>query len=136
MGRAIGLSILLTVLFARALFAQLPAGDPIALDLKNIPSIRPVQSYSQEEQRLLLELAFTYFTVLKENQVSLDSSLIYCARSLGVSRILVAGESFPGKIPVKDQAWFDEKTPAVGIKRLQAAQGSERLPLLVLLGAW
>jgi len=136
MGRAIALSILLTVVFARGLFAQLPAADSIAFDLKGIPTIRPLHTYNEGEQRLLLELAFTYFTVVKQNEVNLDSSLLYCARSLGVSRMLVVGEAFPVGIPDRDKTWFDDTSPSVGIKMLRTAKGRDRLPLLLLLGAY
>jgi hypothetical protein len=41
---------------------------------------RPASQYKESWQRLLLQLSSTYYTVVKENQVDLDSSLLYASQ--------------------------------------------------------
>jgi two-component sensor histidine kinase len=97
---------------------------------------RPSQ-YKTTWQRLLLQLSTTYFTVVKENQVNLDSSLIYCARSLKLSRLPVITEGISGtRLAEDDLKWIDDRDPKSGIRLLSASTGKKHLQLLVLMGAY
>src|SRR5450432_669934 len=98
------------------------------------PPYRPPSAYKIEWQRLHLQLSSTYFTVVKENQVDFDSSLLYVSHSLGLSRIAVLAEG----INEKDLfvAWVDEKNPHKAIDLLMRLTGKKHLELLMLLGAY
>jgi two-component sensor histidine kinase len=98
--------------------------------------LRKPSAYKTSWQRLLLQLSTSFYTAAKENQVDLDSSLIYCAHSLGLSRLPVITEG----IDVSDLAgqlkWIDKRDPKGGLRMLSASTGKKHLELLVLLGAY
>jgi len=97
---------------------------------------RPASQYKVSWQRLLLQLSSTYYTVVKENQVDLDSSLLYASRSLGLSRLPVIAEGINDPELLGQSQWADHKNPRKGILLLSQATGKKHLELLVLLGAY
>jgi two-component sensor histidine kinase len=92
--------------------------------------------YKTSWQRLLLQLSTAFFTAAKENQVDLDSSLIYCAHSLGLSRLPVIAEGINAPDLTGQLKWIDKRDPKNGMRMLSAASGKKHLELLVLLGAY
>ncbi|WP_426667428.1 sensor histidine kinase [Mucilaginibacter sp. McL0603] len=92
--------------------------------------------YKTSWQRLLLQLSSAFNTAAKENQVDLDSSLIYCAHSLGLSRLPVIAEGIDAPELSGQLKWIDKRDPKSGLRLLSAATGKEHLELLVLLGAY
>jgi two-component sensor histidine kinase/tetratricopeptide (TPR) repeat protein len=97
---------------------------------------RPASQYKVSWQRLLLQLSSTYYTVVKENQVDLDSSLLYASRSLGLSRLPVIAEGINDPELLAQSQWADHKDPGTGIRLLSRATEKKHLELLVLLGAY
>jgi hypothetical protein len=69
-------------------------------------------------QRLLLELATTYFTVVKENQVDLDSSLIHVSKVLSLSRLPIIAAGIVDKGILNSAYWVDQRKPGIGKKNL------------------
>jgi two-component system, sensor histidine kinase PdtaS len=87
-------------------------------------------------QRLLLQLSQAFYTAAKENQVDLDSSLIYCSRSLGLSRLPVIAEGIEAPDLARQLKWIDKRNPKDGLRLLSTATGKKHLELLVFLGAY
>ncbi|WP_259067902.1 histidine kinase dimerization/phosphoacceptor domain -containing protein [Mucilaginibacter sp. X4EP1] len=87
-------------------------------------------------QKLLLELSTTYFTVVKENQVDLDSSLIHVSRILSLSRLPVVSEGIDDKEILNGAGWVDERAPWIGEKQLKLAVGQKYATLAILMGAY
>jgi len=87
-------------------------------------------------QRLLLQLSSTYFTVVNENQIDLDSSLLYTSRILGLSRLPVIAEGINDAELLEKSKWIDRKDPQTGIRMTSQATGRKRIELLILLGAY
>jgi len=98
--------------------------------------IHQASAYKTSWQRLLLQLSQAYYTAERENQIDLDSSLIYCSHSLGLSRLPVVAEGLDSPDLAGQLKWIDERDPATGIHLLSAAMGKKHLELLVLLGAY
>jgi len=96
----------------------------------------PASALTTPEQRLLLQLSFSYFTVVKESQVNLDSSLIYTSRSLGLSRLPVIAEGFDAISRYPNSDWVDRRDPGTALRVLSGLHGDQHLQLLVLLGAY
>jgi tetratricopeptide (TPR) repeat protein len=94
------------------------------------------QDYKLSWQRLLLQLSSTYFNVVKENQVNLDSSLIYASSSLGLSRLSIIAEGIDDEELLAHAQWVDKREPFQGVLQLSGLKGIKRLKLLVLLGAY
>jgi two-component sensor histidine kinase len=93
--------------------------------------------YKTSWQRLLLQLGTAFYTAAKENQVNLDSSLIYCAHSLGLSRLPVIAEGIDAPDLTSDQLkWIDKRDPKSGLHLLSVSTGKKHLELLVFLGAY
>jgi two-component system, sensor histidine kinase PdtaS len=92
--------------------------------------------YKTTWQRLLLQLSQAFYTAAKENQVDLDSSLIYCAHSLGLSRLPVIAEGIDAPDLAGQLKWIDQRDPKSGLRMLSASTGKKHLELLVLLGAY
>ncbi|MDB4922958.1 histidine kinase dimerization/phosphoacceptor domain -containing protein [Mucilaginibacter sp.] len=92
--------------------------------------------YKTSWQRLLLQLSASFYTAAKENQVDLDSSLIYCAHSLGLSRLSVIAEGINAPDLTGQLKWIDKRDPKNGMRMLSAASGKKHLELLVFLGAY
>jgi two-component sensor histidine kinase len=92
--------------------------------------------YKTSWQRLLLQLSPAFYTAAKENQVDLDSSLIYCAHSLGLSRLPVIAEGIDAPDLAGQLKWIDKRDPKSGMRMLSASTGKKHLELLVLLGAY
>ncbi|WP_426667442.1 sensor histidine kinase [Mucilaginibacter sp. McL0603] len=92
--------------------------------------------YKTSWQRLLLQLSPAFYTAAKENQVDLDSSLIYCAHSLGLSRLPVIAEGIDAPDLDGQLRWIDKRDPKSGLRLLSATKGKKHLELLVLLGAY
>jgi hypothetical protein len=92
--------------------------------------------YKTSWQRLLLQLSTAYYTAAKENQVDLDSSLIYCAHSLGLSRLPVIAEGIDAPDVAGQLKWIDKRDPKSGLHMLSASTGKKHLELLVFLGAY
>ena len=98
-------------------------------------SDRP-SGYKISWQRLLLRLSTGFCTAAEENQVDLDSNLIYCARSFGLSRMPVIAEGIDVRDLNGQLQWIDQRTPEVGLQQLSGSSGRKHLELLVLLGAY
>ena len=96
----------------------------------------PASYYKTSWQRLLLQLSSTYFTVVTENQVDIDSSLIYASHSLGLSRQPVLTEGIVEPDITGKWKWIDKRDPKEGMRLLSASTGKTKLELLVLLGAY
>src|ERR1700749_1993249 len=92
--------------------------------------------YKSSWQRLLLQLSTSFYTAAKENQVDLDSSLIYCAHSLGLSRLSVIAEGIDAADLTGQLKWIDKRDPKSGLHLLSPSTGKKHLELLVLLGAY
>ena len=92
--------------------------------------------YKTSWQRLLLQLSTSFYTAAKENQVDLDSSLIYCAHSLGLSRLSVIAEGIDAADLTGQLKWIDKRDPKSGLHLLSPSTGKKHLELLVLLGAY
>ncbi|MDH7460521.1 histidine kinase dimerization/phosphoacceptor domain -containing protein [Chitinophagaceae bacterium 26-R-25] len=96
----------------------------------------PPNRYELSWQRLLLQLSTTYFTVARETQINLDSSLIYTSKSLGINRLTVIAEGINSEHLQREFHWIDERAPITGISQLPNVTGTKRLQLLLLLGAY
>jgi len=126
--------ILLLTLYLNAKAQNTSSADSprqLLSDQKNKPS-----EYKTSWQRLLLQLSQAFYTAAKENQVDLDSSLIYCAHSLGLSRLPVIAEGIDAPDLAGQLKWIDKRDPKNGLRRLSASTGKKHLELLVLLGAY
>ncbi|WP_259067937.1 sensor histidine kinase [Mucilaginibacter sp. X4EP1] len=96
----------------------------------------PASEMKPSFQRLLLDLSTTYFTVVKENQVDLDSSLIHVSHSLSLSRLPVVADGIDDKEVLNNAQWVDQRNPWIGQQQLHAATGQKHAELLTLLGAY
>jgi two-component sensor histidine kinase len=96
----------------------------------------PASDMKPSFQRLLLDLSTTYFTVVKENQVDLDSSLIHVSHSLSLSRLPVVTDGIDNKEVLNNAQWVDQRKPLIGQQQLNKATGEEHAALLMLLGAY
>jgi two-component sensor histidine kinase len=126
--------ILLLTLYLNAKAQKTSSADSprqLLSNLKNKPS-----EYKTSWQRLLLQLSQAFFTAAKENQVDLDSSLIYCAHSLGLSRLPVIAEGIDAPDVAGQLKWIDKRDPKSGLHMLSASTGKKHLELLVFLGAY
>jgi two-component sensor histidine kinase len=112
--------------------SQPPTQDPYVLS----GAYHPASYYKTSWQRLLLQLSSTYFTVVTENQVDIDSSLIYASHSLGLSRQSVLTEGIVEPDVAGKWKWIDKRDPKEGMRLLSASTGKTKLELLVLLGAY
>ena len=92
--------------------------------------------YPQAWQRLLLKLSSTYYTVVRENQVDLNASLLYTSRSLGLSRLVIIGEGIQDPELLARSNWVDSRDAGKGIATLSQTTGKNHLELLVLLGGY
>jgi two-component system, sensor histidine kinase PdtaS len=99
-------------------------------------SFHKPSEYKISWQRLLLQLSPAYYTAARENQVDLDSSLIYCAHSLSLSRLPVIAEGIDAPDLKNQLKWIDKRDPGSGLHLLLALTGKKHLELLVLLGAY
>jgi two-component sensor histidine kinase len=120
--------ILLLTLFLNCFFCLKAGAQTTAFD-------KPSE-YKTAWQRLLLQLSSAFYTAAKENQVDLDSSLIYCAHSLGLSRLPVIAEGIDAPDLIGQLKWIDKRDPKSGLRMLSASTGKKHLELLVLLGAY
>ena len=130
---------ILLLLFSNLVFhgySQTPGSPPISSSSGSVATLRAPSEYPVSWQRLLLQLSSTYFTVLKEGQVELDSSLLIASRSLGMSRLLVITEGFDDDDFLKKSNWVDKRDPGAAISLLQGLSGIQHLRLLVLIGAY
>jgi two-component sensor histidine kinase len=96
----------------------------------------PASQMKPSFKRLLLYLSTTYFTVVKENQVDLDSSLIHVSHSLSLSRLPVVAEGIDDQDILNKAQWVDQRKPGIGQQQLNTATGEKHATLLVLLGAY
>ncbi len=87
-------------------------------------------------KKLLLELSTTYFTVVKENQVDLDSSLIHVSRELSLSRLPILADGIENENILNNAGWVDQRKPWVGQKQLTRATKHDHAALSILLGAY
>jgi two-component system, sensor histidine kinase PdtaS len=101
-----------------------------------IATYQPASQYKLSWQRLLLQLSSTYFQVVKEGQVDLDSSLLYVSRSLGLSRVSMLAEGIDDPELLAQAQWIDRKDPATAIRLLAQTTGKKHLELLLLAGAY
>src|SRR5476651_720473 len=92
--------------------------------------------YKTSWQRLLLRLSQAFYTAAEENQAKLDSNLIYCAHSLGLSRLPVITEGIDAPDLIGQLKWIDQRTPEVGLHQLSGSTGKKHLELLIFLGAY
>jgi len=92
--------------------------------------------YKTDWQRLLLRLSPSFYTAAEENQIDLDSSLIYCAHSLGLSRLPVIAEGIDAPDLTDQLKWIDKRDPKSGLHMLSGSTGKKHLELLLLLGAY
>jgi two-component sensor histidine kinase/TPR repeat protein len=103
-----------------------------ATALKMIP---PAQSKTAW-QRLLLQLSSTFITVVNENQIDLDSSLVNASISLGLSRLPVVAEGINDPQLLAKSFWVDKGQPNQGLKLLNSSSGNTHLELLLLIGSY
>ena len=96
----------------------------------------PASQMKPSFKRLLLYLSTTYFTVVKENQVDLDSSLIHVSHSLSLSRLPVVAEGIDDKDILSHAQWVDQRKPWIGQQQLNATTAKKHAILLILLGAY
>lgn len=87
-------------------------------------------------QRLNLWLSSTYIYVAAEGQADWDSCLLFCSRSLGVSRFSILGEGIDDPELLVQSKWIDRSDPGKAISFLRQATGKKSTELLVLLGAY
>jgi len=87
-------------------------------------------------QSLLLELSSTYFTVVKENEIDLDSSLIHVSKMLSVSRLPIVAKGLDDQDILNNADWVDQRKPLTGEKQLVQVAGRKHASLSVLLGAY
>lgn len=87
-------------------------------------------------QRLNLWLSSIFFRTSKQSGVDWDTSLIYVSRSLGLSRLSVAGEGMDDPALLTSSSWFDKGKPEEGVQLLSKATGIKHLRLLLLLGSY
>jgi len=99
-------------------------------------AIHKASEYKISWQRLLLQLSTSFYTAARENEVDLDSSLIHCAHSLGLSRLPVIAEGINVPELTGQLEWIDKRDPKSGMRLLSSATGKKHLELLVLLGAY
>jgi two-component system, sensor histidine kinase PdtaS len=92
--------------------------------------------YKTSWQRLLLQLSQAFYTSAEETQANLDTNLIYCAHSLGLSRLPVIAEGIDAPDLTGQLKWIDQRTPGVGLQMLSGSTGKKHLELLVLMGAY
>ncbi|HEU5167507.1 MAG TPA: hypothetical protein VFU29_18310, partial [Chitinophagaceae bacterium] len=83
-----------------------------------------------------LFLSSTYFQVVKEGQVDLDSSLMYASHSLGMSRLSILAEGIDDPGLLARSQWIDQNSPSTGIRLLAEFKGRMHLQELILLGAY
>src|SRR5476651_1956048 len=81
--------------------------------------------YKISWQRLLLQLSQAYYTATQENQDKLDSNLIYCAHSLGLSRLPVIAEGIDAPDLAGQLKWIDQRIPGIGLHQLSASTGKK-----------
>jgi len=87
-------------------------------------------------QKLLLELSTNYFTVVKENQVDLDSSLIHVSSIYKLSRLPIALEGIDDNESLTNATWFNNRNVVVGERQLFGLKGRQRAQQLIILGAF
>jgi len=87
-------------------------------------------------QKLLLELSSNFFTVVKENQVDLDSSLIYVSTKLKLSRLQIAAEGINDDNLIKQSTWFDQRNIKLAENQLNTKKGKIYAEQLILIGAY
>jgi two-component sensor histidine kinase len=97
---------------------------------------RHPSDYKISTQRLLLQLSSTYYTVVNENQVDLDSSLLYVSHSLGLSRLPLVAEGINDPELIAKSKWIDRRKPGEGIRMLFELAGKKKLGMLLLLEAY
>jgi two-component sensor histidine kinase len=98
-------------------------------------SYHPLSADKQSWQRLNLWLSCGYFRVTTPGANS-DSSLIYVAHRLGLTRLLIAAEGIDDPELLTQSKWFDERKPGAGILALSRSSGKKHLELLILIGAY
>lgn len=98
----------------------------------------PVKPYqlNSEDQKLLLGLSTNFFTAAKENQVDLDSSLIYVSHRLNLLRVQVAAEGIEDSALLKQSSWFDAQDVTAGLHQLDVLKGKKLAEQLILIGAY
>jgi len=89
-----------------------------------------------KDQRLLLQLSSTYFTVVKENEIDLDSSLVHVSQIFSISRLPVIAEGIDDPGILKNASWADQRKPLIGEKQLTFLNGKKHAMLAILLGAY
>lgn len=95
----------------------------------------PPSTDKESWQRLNLWLSTCYFRTATSG-MTLDSSLIYVSRSLGMSRWAVVAEGMDDPELLAQSQWFDQRSPGKGVALLSQATGKKHLQLLVLLGGY
>jgi two-component sensor histidine kinase len=99
-------------------------------------SIYRASEYKTSRQRLLLQLSQAYYTAAEETQANVDSNLIYCAHSLGLSRLPFIAEGINAPDLAGQLNWIDQRAPGIGLRQLAGSTGKKHLELLVFLGAY
>ena len=92
--------------------------------------------YKTSCQRLILTLSQGYYTASEETQANVDRNLIYCAHSLGLSRLTMIAEGIDVRDVGEQLNWIDQRSPGIGLRQLSGSTGKKHLELLVLLGAY
>ncbi|WP_259065806.1 hypothetical protein HDF24_03015 [Mucilaginibacter sp. X4EP1] len=80
--------------------------------------------YKTSWQRLHLRPGASFFTAAQENQVYLDSNLIFCSRSFRLTRLSVGAEGIDTQDLTGQLSWIDRRVPAIGLRQL--GQSSEK----------
>jgi len=96
----------------------------------------PPSSDKDSWQRLNLLQSTVFWRVVKEGQLDFDSCLLYCSRSLGLSRVSLLAEGIRDPDLLQQSQWIDQRDPGKGLHLLSQARGKKHLELLVLLGAY
>jgi two-component sensor histidine kinase/tetratricopeptide (TPR) repeat protein len=95
----------------------------------------PPSTDKESWQRLNLWLSTCYFRTATTG-MTLDSSLIYVSRSLGMSRLAVSADGIDDPQFLAQSQWFDQRNPGKGVALLSQATGKKHLQQLLLLGSY
>src|SRR3954447_11121115 len=107
------ISILLCIMIPTKGLTQSSAQPVVLTAVYHAPS-----TDKESWQRLNLLLSATYFRVVKEGEVDLDSCLLYASRSLGVSRVSVLAEGIDDPGLLSQAQWIDQRDPGKAIRFL------------------
>jgi two-component sensor histidine kinase len=91
---------------------------------------------TKPQQAVLLELAGSYYYVVKYATIDLDSTIIAASHSLGISLLPIMTEAIPEDISSELGNWVGKGNPSEGKSQLPMLKGVAHLQQLYLLGSW